>query len=482
MKPRITQADIERGLRELGLGEGDIVLLHSSLSSFGDVDGGAQAVVQAFLDVLGETGTLAVPAFGELGTIPDTVRADPRAITSIHPLAAVSAIGQHAEALFRDHWQADTAHGEGTPYVRIAELGGYVCLAGVDQDRSTTLHTAEEMLRMPYLSDRTKTFETDSGTETRTYRFFPGPHRDFIGLDRLLRESGVMRIGRIGNSVIRLMPSQELIDVCRAAGRADPAFVLCDNPNCADCVAQRAALRRHRFGQEAFTLVASSGLAGRYVPEMLDHLKASGVNCVELDYVEGRPIDMLTGKEIQAVVGQLNDAACTVSALRSWSVPESPDKWLDRAAANGVGRVVLPLWAGAGRLAIEAAQRGLQLSVFNNVLGSADTSSFLVESAENGARLGFTFNAANFARAGEKPFLYSHKQKLRRFVDQLDVEDARFDGGVQPLARGNAEIKEMISILRCASFDGPMVLTSRNRGTGDLLSITQRFEALLDAM
>ena len=37
-------------LRRLGIGEGDIVIVHSSLSALGWVCGGAQAVVQALLD------------------------------------------------------------------------------------------------------------------------------------------------------------------------------------------------------------------------------------------------------------------------------------------------------------------------------------------------------------------------------------------------------------------------------------------------
>ena len=40
----ITQKEIEAGLRELGLRRGDAVEVHSSLSSFGWVEGGATAV------------------------------------------------------------------------------------------------------------------------------------------------------------------------------------------------------------------------------------------------------------------------------------------------------------------------------------------------------------------------------------------------------------------------------------------------------
>ena len=142
-----TQSDIEAGLRGLGLKTGDIVLVHSSLASLGKVEGGAEAVVAAFLAVLGAEGTLVVPTFRSLGVITDAVRDRPGAVRSIHPRASVAAIGRHATEICRDHWKAELAHAEGTPYVRISELGGYVCLLGVDQDRNTTLHTVEELLR-----------------------------------------------------------------------------------------------------------------------------------------------------------------------------------------------------------------------------------------------------------------------------------------------------------------------------------------------
>jgi len=479
----MTQSDIEKGLRDLGLGQGDVVLLHSSLRSLGHVDGGAQAVIDAFLAVLGEQGTLVVPTFGALGIITEVVREDPRAVRSIHPIAGVAAIGAQAEVICKDHWKAETAHGEGTPYTRIAELGGYVCLLGVDHDRNTTLHTVEALLRLPYLSDRTLTFPAEDGEQvTHTWRFFPGPHRDFIGLDRLLREKGVMTVRRIGNSVVRLMKSRELIDVCLEAGRADPAFVLCDNPNCADCVGQRAAIRRDRFAKEVFQLTASSGLAGRYVPEMLANLSAGGIECVELDIVEGQPVQTLTEGQIQDVVEELRGGGCTVTALRCSAIPEAPEDVLDAAANNGVPRVIMPLGSTSESLANAAASRSLGISFFNTVQGSMLATEMLLALREKGYEVGFTFNAANFARAGEKPFLYSFKKKLHGFVDQLDIEDACFDGSPQTLAHGNAEIKEMVSILRCASFGGCMTLTLGNRHVGTLRDAVERFEALLDAM
>src|SRR5512140_222691 len=97
----VTQADIESGLRQLGLGRGDVVIVHSSLASMGRVEGGVDALLHAFLEVLGPEGTLVVPVFGDLGVLTKAVANHPAAVKSIHPLADVAAIGRNAEAICR---------------------------------------------------------------------------------------------------------------------------------------------------------------------------------------------------------------------------------------------------------------------------------------------------------------------------------------------------------------------------------------------
>ena len=52
----VTRREILRGLRALGLGEGAAVLVHSSLSSFGHVEGGAGTVIDALIDAVHDPG------------------------------------------------------------------------------------------------------------------------------------------------------------------------------------------------------------------------------------------------------------------------------------------------------------------------------------------------------------------------------------------------------------------------------------------
>lgn len=471
------KGQVESSLRELGLQTGDVVLLHSSLSSLGEVEGGADSLVDAFLNVLGTEGTLVVPTFGDLGIVTKVVEGRPEAVSSIHPFASVAAIGERAEEICRDHWKAETAHAEGTPYMRIADMGGYVCLLGVDQDRNTTLHAVEAMLKLPYLKTTDeRTFSTPEGEVTRSWPHFPGPHRDFIGLDRLLRERGIAKVGRIGSAVVRIMKGREMIDALLEVGGQDPAFALCDNPNCADCRRQRAALKRDRFAGEDFRLAAAGSLAGRYTPEIVENCTAAGIGAVELDYLQGHPIQGMEVEKVKSAVEELRVGGCAVTALRGWTIGDEVESFLQTAVECGIERVVLPLSSEAEMHQKSAAEKGISLSFYN----AHQSSGKVFELMQRIAGAGLTFRGCEFARCGENPFLTSLRNRLKRFVDQLDVEDCTWDGMPTPLARGNGEIAELVSILRCSGFRGYMVLGTGNRAVGDLAAATDRFAELLE--
>ncbi len=470
--------EIASGLRKLGLKKGDAVLLHGSLISLGHVEGGPDAVIDAFLETIGTEGTLLVPVFGALGILTETLKKRPGAIISPCPRGTVAALGQAAEELCRDHWHADTVHGTDTPYTRLAALGGYICLLGVDQDRNTTLHSVEALLELPYLGNSTATFETPGGdTVTKTWKRYPGPHRDFIGLDRHFREAGALKTGRIGNAEVRLIKSRDLFDIALALGRANPAFVLCDNPACADCVRQRAALFADRMEHESFTLSASSRLAGRYVPEIVDNLKAAGIRFVELDYLEGKACAFAAPEKLRAAVQEFEDNGISVSALRAPAVPENISEWTDKLRSAGIRRLVLPL-SEAPRCAEPMKAAGLE-AVFYNTHQKTDTAVRLLKESAGAA----CFNPANFVLAGEMPFLHSYRAgRFIKTIAQLDLSDGIWDGAPARLARGNAEIKELISILRCHYFGGCFCLGGGNLFPGTLKDAVGDFTRLLDRM
>ncbi len=477
----MTKQEIIAKLQEMGLTTGDKVLLHSSLISLGHVDGGPDAVIDAFLEVLGKEGTLLVPVFGDLGILTKTVKARPEAVISPCPVGTLAAIGADAEALCHDHWKAETAHGENTPFTRLADVDGYVCLLGCDQDRNTSLHSVEALLELPYLKTTTQTFTTPEGEEiTKSWKYYPGPHRDFIGLDRCYREAGVMQISRIGNAQVRLIKSKDLLEIGMAVGVEDPAFVLCDNPECADCVRQRAAIFADRMAEESFKLTASSRLAGRYVPEMVENLNAAGIKFIELDYVQGKACIFMSAEKLQAVAAELRAENIQISALSADVVPDDPEIPAMLAQAAGIDRLILPV--GAVAAAECAVKAGIEVS-FRNINHTALAASTAVNEFRKNNPCSACFNPAAFVRAGEKPFLGSYRKgRFIKIIGQLDLVDSIWDGTPKNLARGNGEVKELMSILRCHNFSGFFSLGGGNIYPDSLKEAADNMSWLLDNM
>jgi len=153
----------------LGLQEGDVVIVHSSLSSLGYVEGGADTVIDALETVVGENGTLLLPSLSFstvnkenpyfdirttpvcVGKIPDTFRQRPETIRSLHPTHSVSAWGKYAKEMTCDHQYDDTPIGPRSPYRKLPAYGGKVLMLGCRVGAFTFIHGVEEIANLEYV-------------------------------------------------------------------------------------------------------------------------------------------------------------------------------------------------------------------------------------------------------------------------------------------------------------------------------------------
>jgi aminoglycoside 3-N-acetyltransferase len=258
-RPTVTRESIAADLSGLGVRAGDVVFLHSSLKSLGWVDGGADAVVDAFLDVVGPEGLLIVPtltftfATGELachafdaaetpsrvGAITEALRRRPPAHRSEHPTHSIAAIGRRAGELVLGH-EATSTFGRDGPYRRYVDWGAKILFLGVDVRSNTTLHAVEDWLDLPYMAEGEALVKGPDG-QPHTVKVAKSPQgdRDFYRRDskveRLLESRGLLRRGRVGAADTIWMPSQEMVAVVVEGIHEEPTLLLCDRDDCEFC-------------------------------------------------------------------------------------------------------------------------------------------------------------------------------------------------------------------------------------------------------
>ena len=162
----VTQQDIEDGLQKLGLGRGDAVEVHSSLSSFGYVQGGASTVVDALINVVGEDGALVMSAYPVSRALPLTEEEKARGITwkvrilkdDSEEKTGMGVIAdefrRRPETLLGKNlhrvcaWGRDVElHSKG--YKHLLNVDGWVLLLGVDIRRCSSMHIAEDTVKIP---------------------------------------------------------------------------------------------------------------------------------------------------------------------------------------------------------------------------------------------------------------------------------------------------------------------------------------------
>ncbi|WP_067495590.1 aminoglycoside N(3)-acetyltransferase [Actinoplanes sp. TFC3] len=244
-----TTASLTRDLRALGLATGDVVLLHSSASSIGYIAGGLQAIVQAFLDVLGPGGTLVVPTHTPdnsdpatwtrppvpeawwqvirddspgfdpartpsrwMGVLPEVVRTWPGALRSGHPQVSFAAVGALAAELTAAH-DLGADLGEDSPLGAIYRAHGKVLLLGCGYRSNTSLHLAET--RQDQVPQAQFGASVRSEHSTSRWVRWTGPDTDssdFAELGTAFDATGIPVIGPVAGATARLMPQRDLVD------------------------------------------------------------------------------------------------------------------------------------------------------------------------------------------------------------------------------------------------------------------------------
>jgi len=257
----VTRSRLAHNLDKLGLGAGEVTMVHCRMSALGHVVGGAKSVVRALLDALGPEGTLVAytgwqdappddldaldeearraylegqPVYDprvtlscrDHGRLPEALRTWPSVRHSGHPEAGVAAVGPLAEAVtVRPPY--DDAYSTGTPYARLVELGGRVVMLGAPLDTVTLVHHAEAIAdvpgirrvsySMPVIVGGERLWRTSSDIDTADgalpYERVLGEEEDYI--EQIARSAlavGAGRSGPLGETTAYLFDARGLVE------------------------------------------------------------------------------------------------------------------------------------------------------------------------------------------------------------------------------------------------------------------------------
>lgn len=237
----VTTIEIKKVLTEQGIGKGDVVMLHSSLSQIGLVEGGAETVIRSVLEVIGKEGTLAMPSFpgfgfnidylrtnpvfdvkntpSRMGIITETFRRMPNVKRSLHPTEPVCALGPKADYLTKDHFGQLTPYTAQSPFGRLAELNAKILLLGVDLKTLSNLHTLEDAVsdfKFPvYLQDLFSCrMINEDGTEvlvkTKVHDPYWSKKRKCNELEEMFLKDSCLKKTRLGNAELRLIEAGKM--------------------------------------------------------------------------------------------------------------------------------------------------------------------------------------------------------------------------------------------------------------------------------
>ncbi len=246
----VTKEEIITKLKDLGLKNGDTILVHSSLKRFGYVEGGTDTVIDALLATVLPDGNVIVPTLTGseklnkgnppvfdprntpcwTGIIPETFRKREESVRSLHPTHSVAVIGKDAKYLTECHHYCQTPCGVNSPYDKLVKMDGYVLLLGVDLESTTLFHYVEELVESDYhlqkeWVDARIILPKREMAVTIKIHSYKAP-RKFMKMHPYLVENNAIKFTKIGNSDIRLIDAKRFTELMIKKLKEEPYCLL----------------------------------------------------------------------------------------------------------------------------------------------------------------------------------------------------------------------------------------------------------------
>ena len=161
--------------KNLGIKKDDNVLIHSSMKSIGEVEGGADTVLDVFIEYLSEKGNIALPSHSWsainaehnifdpekepscVGILPQIFRKRKGVLRSLHPTHSIAITGKDKEYFVKDEHLIDTPCGRKGCWGKLLDMDFKIVFLGCDTKSNTFIHGVEEWCNVP--GRLTKTYQ-----------------------------------------------------------------------------------------------------------------------------------------------------------------------------------------------------------------------------------------------------------------------------------------------------------------------------------
>ena len=274
VKDTLTEKQLENALISLGVKQGDTLVVHSGISNLGYLENGADAMIEALQNNLGEDGTFMAPAFtfpylmfdGDVNkgysfrpydTRKDGALRDKTVRTGLLPKAMVKrenafrsghathewvAMGKDAEELVSGHGLLDAPTGENSPLGKALDKNASVVFLGCSPASNTFLHFVEVMANVRYTAPACVQYIDEDGTTKTTMiekqlfgcrNFYKGLEDDFY--KEAIRRGLHIHEVPFGLSALYRMELRELYDIAMQMISEDEFALLCKKPDCPFC-------------------------------------------------------------------------------------------------------------------------------------------------------------------------------------------------------------------------------------------------------
>lgn len=241
----LTRQILADQLHALGVSSGDVLLVHSSLSKIGYVEGGPETVTEALLQAVGPAGHVLMPTSpnaglqldyirslgifdvnedpSRLGALTEYFRKRPDSVRSASPTEPVSCIGPDAPFFTDGHFGELTPYTAGSPFWKVAERGGKILYIGVTlANAGTSLHLLEDAVdgfKFPVYFPQTFPVRVRlaDGTERETVTKVHHPEwsvkRRCDELIPVFEREGVLRRRQFGNAETLVVDAKGMLEV-----------------------------------------------------------------------------------------------------------------------------------------------------------------------------------------------------------------------------------------------------------------------------